>query len=204
MNIFILDTDPIKAAEYHCDKHVVKMILESVQMLSTAHWIMLLNNNGRSIADFKRMRDMKEYLYQVTNKKLQPPYKLTHPRHPCTIWTHQTKQNYLWHVDLCKALCNEYTKRYNKTHKSEQYVSWFRNNLPLNIKDDVLQDFPICMKDEYKISKDPVVCYKFYYIKDKSRFAKWKYTSVPSWYSKGLEKLNSSISCSSDKDEKPK
>lgn len=204
MNIFILDTDPKKSAEYHCDKHVVKMILESVQMLSTAHWIMLLNNSGRSIADFKRMRDMKEYLYQVTNKKLQPPYKLTHPRHPCTIWTHQTKQNYLWHVDLCEALCKEYTRRYNKIHKSEQYVLWFRNNLPLNIKDDVLQDFPICMKDEYKISKDPVVCYKFYYIKDKSRFAKWKYTSVPSWYSKGLEKLNSSISCSSDKDEKPK
>ena len=204
MNIFILDNKTEMIAKYLCDKHIISHILESTQMLSTAHWIMLLNNSGRSITDFKRIRDMKEYLYQVTNKKLQPPYKLTHPRHPCTIWTHQTKQNYLWHVDLCEALCKEYTRRYNKIHKSEQYVLWFRNNLPLNIKDDVLQDFPICMKDEYKISKDPVVCYKFYYIKDKSRFAKWKYTSVPSWYSKGLKKLNSSISCSSDKDEKPK
>jgi len=189
MNIFVLDKDPVISAEYHCDKHVVKMILEASQMLSTAHWIKLLELNQKSIADFKRMRDMKEYLYQSTNKKLQPPYKLTHPRHPCTIWTHQTKQNYLWHVDLCDALCKEYTRRYNRIHKSEQYVSWFRNNLPLNIKDDVLEDFAICMKDEYKISDDPVVCYKFYYIKDKSRFAKWRYTKEPLWYTKGVEKM---------------
>lgn len=35
MNIFILDTDPKLAAKYHCDRHVVKMVLESAQMLST-------------------------------------------------------------------------------------------------------------------------------------------------------------------------
>jgi hypothetical protein len=38
MNIFVLDKDPHAAAHYHCDKHVVKMILEAGQMLCAAHW----------------------------------------------------------------------------------------------------------------------------------------------------------------------
>ena len=123
MNIFILDRNPKIAASYHCDKHVVKMILESAQMLSTAHWIKLLESKQKSAADFKRVKDMKEYLYSETNKKLHPPYKLTHHRHPCTIWTHQTKENYMWHVCLFKELCTEYTRRYKKIHKSEQYYT---------------------------------------------------------------------------------
>ena len=189
MNIFILDRNPKIAASYHCDKHVVKMILESAQMLSTAHWIKLLESKQKSAVDFKRVKDMKEYLYSETNKKLHPPYKLTHHRHPCTIWTHQTKENYMWHVCLFKELCTEYTRRYKKIHKSEQYLSWFQNNIPLNLRSVTLQEFPVCMKEEYKISVDPVICYKYYYIKDKSRFAKWRYSKEPSWYTKGLKKL---------------
>lgn len=38
MNIFYLSRDPVLCAEMHCDKHVVKMILETAQLLSTAHW----------------------------------------------------------------------------------------------------------------------------------------------------------------------
>lgn len=192
MNIFVLDNKPEMIAKYLCDKHIISHILESAQMLSTAHWVKLLESKNKSVADFKKMRDMKEYLYENTSKKLQPPYKLTHIHHPCTVWTHQTKQNYIWHLELCYELCKVYTCRYNKTHKSEQYIQWFRNNLPLNIKDDKLQDFPICMKEEYKISNDPVVCYKYYYIMDKSRFAKWKLGNVPSWYIKGLKRKNNS------------
>ena len=176
MNIFFLHKHPVIAAQMQCDKHVVKMVLETAQMLSTA-----ARAKGHDIG-----------------------YKSAYPKHPMTLWVGQSPDNFAWTIIHGLELCKEYTRRYNKTHKSEQYVAWFRNNLPLNIKDDVLQDFPICMKDEYKISKDPVVCYKFYYIKDKSRFAKWKHTSVPSWYLKGLKKLNSSISCSSNKDEKSK
>ena len=55
----------------------------------------------------------------------------------------------------------------------------------------VLEDFPICMNNDYKINNDPVLSYRQYYIKDKSRFAKWKYTSEPTWYTKGL--LNGGI-----------
>lgn len=73
MNIFVLDYTPQKAAEYHCDKHVVKMILESAQILCAVH-----HKNGDS----------------------NVPYKLTHKNHPCTIWAGESRSNYLWLTQL--------------------------------------------------------------------------------------------------------
>lgn len=62
MNIFVLDTNPQKAAEYHCNKHICKMLLESAQMLCAAHWYSLLNENNKQISDFKGPRKAKECL----------------------------------------------------------------------------------------------------------------------------------------------
>lgn len=182
MNIFILDEDPKLAAEYHCDKHVVKMILESAQMKSTAHWLHLLSDNNKSLKDFKRVRDAKQWLLENTDPSLHPPYSMTHVHHPCTIWVSSTKQNYDWHYKLLFYLCKEYTKRYGKIHKTAQYLNWFKNNDPINIKNDKLEDFAICMNEDYKILNDAVLSYRNYYIKDKSRFAKWKYSNKPHWY----------------------
>ena len=100
MNIFILDTSPKKAAEYHCDKHVVKMILESAQMKSTAHWLHLLWSNNKDLKDFRRVRDAKVWLLENTDPVLHPPYSMTHVRHPCTLWVSSTVENYMWHYDL--------------------------------------------------------------------------------------------------------
>ncbi len=186
MNIFILDKEPKKAAEYHCDKHVVKMILESAQMKSTAHWLHLLSANGKTLKDFKRVRDAKQWLLENTDEKYHPPYSMTHVNHPCTKWVSSTKQNYMWHYDLLFYLCDEYTNRYNKIHKTSQYLSWFKNNIPINIKDAKKESFPICMSEDYKIQNDPILSYRNYYIKDKSRFAKWKNGNIPHWYT--LEK----------------
>jgi len=186
MNIFILDEDPKKAAEYHCDKHVVKMILESAQMISSAHWLHLLSANGKSLKDFRRVRDAKQWLLTNTDKSLHPPYSLTHVHHPCTIWVSSTKENYDWHYQLLFYLCEEYTRRYKKIHKTAYHLKWFKKNYPLGMTSDKLEDFAICMDDNYKINNDPVRSYRQYYIKDKSRFAKWKYTVEPSWYTKGL------------------
>ena len=187
MNIFILDEDQEKAAQYHCDKHVVKMILESSQMLSTAHWLLLLKNEGKSLDDFKRVRDIQSWLYKNTRRVKQPPYKFTHHRHPCTIWTANTLENYQWHLKLFKHLCKEYTIRYKRIHKSSYHLSWFYKNNPVGLQSSQLEKFPICMDDDYKISDDPVECYRNYYVKAKSKFAKWKYTEVPKWYE---EKIN--------------
>ena len=193
MNIFILDKDPIKAAEYHCDKHVVKMILESAQMLCASHWMHLLKNYyDGEITDFKRVKDIQAWLNDDINTHPveRPPWKLTHMRHPCTLWTNESRSNYNWHWKLGAALCKEYTKRYHKIHKSEAVLDWLGKNTPRLMKDKGLTPFRICMKEEYKISEEPIACYREYYIKDKVRFAKWK-TQEPHWwpYQKSLNLL---------------
>ena len=189
MNFFVLDETAKKAAEYHCDKHTVKMILETAQMKSTAHWLHLLWSNGKSLKDFKRVREAKEWLLRNTDPALHPPYSMTHVRHPCTLWVSSTVQNYEWAYELLFYLCKEYTKRYNKIHKTANYLNWFKNNTPKGIKSTGLEDFAICMPDVYKINLDPIASYRNYYIKDKSRFAKWKYTQEPLWYTVGLNNV---------------
>ena len=154
MNIFVLDRNYKKAAEYHCDKHVVKMIVETAQMLCTV----------------KHLNDMNAY------------YKATHVNHPCTKWVAQSIQNYAWLNDLGIALCLEYNKRYNKIHKSHDVIlDCFFN--PPKLSNSGLSEFICAMPDDCKISKDPVINYREYYLKYKSKFAKWKYTKIPDWYS---------------------
>ena len=93
MNIFYLHSDPVKAAQIQYNKHVVKMILESAQMLCTAH-----------------------HVYGNAEQQLNVPYKQAHLNHPSTIWTRQCRANYRWLFLHMIALGDEYTKRYNKTH----------------------------------------------------------------------------------------
>jgi len=197
MNIFILDDKPAKAAEFHCDKHVVKMILEAGQMLCTAHWISWLGVQGKTRSDFRLVRDMKSYLMENMPEKLQPPWKLTHVNHPCNVWTRASLDNYNWHLHLMGCLLIEYKKRYKKIHKSTKVFDWLVTHTPVNLKSAGLQPFPICMKDEYKISDNPVECYREYYVKDKVRFARWLYSETPSWwiqyFKPAREKLKNSV-----------
>ena len=190
MNIFVLDKNPAKAAEYHCNKHVVKMILEAGQMLCTAHWLHLFKNYYKGeITDFKRVKDLKAWLTDDNNTHPleRPAWGLTHHRHPCTAWTNESYDNYVWHWKLGVALCQEYTKRYKKHHKAEPIFDWLGKNKPRFMKNKGLTPFAICMKDEYKIGNDPIASYRQYYIKDKVRFAKWEPRSItPSWYKEML------------------
>lgn len=154
MNIFYLDEDPLICATYHCDKHICKMVIEYVQLLSTAIHMTEKSDN--------------EYLY-----------KPTHENHPCSVWVRQSYANWNWLHSLATYVGFEYTNRYKKLHKSWQRLVLFPrpNNLPMI-------DFtepPKCMPDEYKV--DSVVeSYRSYYIKDKSKFAKWKLGNVPCWF----------------------
>jgi len=193
MNTFILSLDPKEAARFHCNKHVVKMILESAQMLCAAHWLHLLKSEGKTLKDFKRIRDAQQWAYENTPKELHPPWKMSHLRHPCTIWTAENVSNYSWQLSLCQSLLEEYSKRYGKTHKTTAEAKWLAKNYPLNISDSYLTGFPVCMKDEYKVFKsqgivDVVASYKNYYIKDKVRFAKWEpRATTPEWFKKGIQ-----------------
>ena len=187
MNIFVLDHDPKTAASYHCNKHVVKMILEAGQMLCAAHWLHLLKNYYKGdISDFNRVRDIQSWLIDNTHPLEQPPWKLSHMRHPCTLWTNDSLSNYNWHWDLGVALCKEYTSRYQKTHKSEAVLDWLGKNKPRLMIDKGLTPFAVCMKEEYKVPNDPVQSYRNYYIQDKVRFAKWEPRStMPDWFKEG-------------------
>ena len=93
MNIFYIDNDPQISAICMVDSHVVKMILETAQMLSTAHRIVDNNNSP--------------YMY-----------KATHINHPSTKWARETEGNYIWLVSHFKYLGDEYQYRYGKIHKS--------------------------------------------------------------------------------------
>lgn len=91
MNIFFLHYNPKKCAKYHVDRHVVKMILETCQLLCTAIWVC----GGEA------------------------PLKKTHENHPSAIWARESKENWNWLRSLGIALCKEYTYRYDKKHKLE-------------------------------------------------------------------------------------
>jgi len=113
-------------------------------------------------------------------------YKSTMINHPCTIWTRQSTCNYDW---LCKhtlALCEQYTKRYGKTHVSTQLAEWLFRHPPTGLKIDSLTPFAQAMPDQYK-HQDAIKAYRDYYIFEKSRFAKWKLGNIPEWYLEGLK-----------------
>ena len=152
MNIFVLDESPKKAAKYHCDKHVVKMILETAQMLCTAHW-----ESGGSA-----------------------PYRPTHKNHPCTKWARETKENYKWLCQLGLELCGEYTNRYSRTHKTQEHIEWLNKNIP-DIPTGNITNKPQAMPDIYK-NNNVVKAYRDYYMGEKAKIAVWKYCNVPDWY----------------------
>ena len=181
MNIFVLDRDPLTAAVWHCDKHVVKMIIESGQMLSTAHWVLWLERLGKTRDDFKLVRDMKSYLREHVPKDQQPEWQMTHRNHPCSIWVRETVANYFWTIRLMRSLLDQYTRRYKKKHKAEWNYKWLKKNIPSNLPNLPLTEHPVCMPDDCKISDNVVICYQEYYRKHKRYMAKWKTVEPPWW-----------------------
>jgi len=181
MNIFVLDQDPIVAAQQQCDKHVVKMILESAQMLSTAHRVLdgvltkKPSKSGKTIVKYYELEDYETELVY---------YKACHINHPCSIWCRETEANYRWLWDHMKALCHEYTYRYGKMHKSEN-VLWPLRSPPTNIKSGGLTPFALAMKanPECIFPENPVKSYRMYYQTKQSRFKmNWKNREIPEWF----------------------
>ncbi len=161
MNIFVLSKDPAQAARMMCDKHVVKMVLESTQMLCTAHHHHL---KGRA------------------SKKL---YKPAYANHPCTVWARQTSANYNWLLQHAAALCSEYLVRYGKVHASSKLIGGVLQNNPCPI--GKLTPFAQAMPKHLK-GKDPVMAYRQYYkYKNDNAFKmKWrKPRTVPQFFNKG-------------------
>lgn len=156
MNIFVLDLNVNKCAKYHCDKHVVKMITETAQLLCSA--------------------------YYFTNESHKSPYKLTHKNHPCAVWVRQSLSNWLWLRDLGLALYDEYKNRYsNKDHKAGDVILGLE--VP-NLPDKGLTPFAQAMPIEYR-NEDVVRAYRAYYLGDKKSILQYKNCEVPEWLKVG-------------------
>ena len=187
MNIFYLDKDPVVAAQMSCDKHVVKMILESAQMLCTVKRVL----DGTEYTDLtKNGRKIKRWRLDNSNLE-QTIYKAGWLKHPSTQWVMASAYNYIWLYKHMMALNEEYKLRYNHTkdhmciQKLGDVLSTPPFNAPINVQGT---DATPAMPDECKVPGDSVASYRKYYIMKKHRFATWKNKLPPQWYSEGCIK----------------
>ena len=185
MNIFYLDSDPKTCAQMHCDKHVVKMIIEYAQLLSTAHRVI----DGEEYTD-KTANGRNIKRWRLNDTREQSLYKATHINHPSAIWCRENIQNYNWLYQLFHELCHEYTYRYGKVHACAKLLDELRSP-PVNIKfGDFFAPTPAMPGELKVVAKNPIVgrkydvlaSYKNYYIQEKASFAKWKNRNTPEWF----------------------
>ena len=159
MNIFYFDKCPVKSAEAQPDKMLVKMPLETAQMLCTAHRVL----DGDDYADSVGL------------------YKTAYKNHPCTIWARESSGNYSWLYAHFLALGMEYTYRYDKEHASIVKLAKPLLQFPKNINKGDMTPLAQAMPDEYK-NEDPIVAYRDYVIHEK-HYAQWnKNRSKPTWW----------------------
>ena len=179
MNIFVLDENPITAAQMHCDKHVPKMCVEAAQMMASA-----LRGHGATDE-------------QMPLTKSGTPYKGGYHHHPCTVWVGKSWANFEWLANHALALCIEYTARFGKIHACEQPIVQMNTLHMKQFKQDKLTPFALAMPDEFRpedidgetvyhaYSKRAVGAYRAYY--HMKWFAKWeKGTPAPDWW-QGVE-----------------
>lgn len=154
MNIFIVDLDMQANVESYVDKHAVKMVTETAQILCTAHHILGVTDDV--------------------------PYRKTHVGHPACKWAAESLGNYKWLCDLGMHQAAEYTHRYDKTHKSQRVIEWAKNN-PIGVDESEMTEFVQTMPDEYR-HQDIVEAYRRFYRGAKRHIAKWKRRPIPDWW----------------------
>jgi hypothetical protein len=189
VNIFVLHRDPVRAARQHCDRHVVKMTLETAQILSTVLW-----QRDRTSAQRLQRRGLL--------------YRPTHAGHPCTLWAAKSLGNFRWLCRLGIALAEEYTHRYGKLHKSaaviEAAMAWAESAshsrkaahrhtdgvvLPRSVSGAHPHDgwpcrrtpFAQALPEHYR-GPDAVAAYRAYYLGDKAPICSWTRRRAPRWF----------------------
>lgn len=160
MNIFYLSHKPSRCARWHCDKHVVKMILETTQLLYTAHWV--LAAAAGTVPDFRSAPTL------VSNPDQHGYISIKNKKHPCAIWTRASLEHYAWLCHLGMALCEEFQHRFgkHKAHSCEEHIYWLVNHPPPTLKPTGWSEPPKAMPDEYKRG-DSIRSYRVYYKENK-------------------------------------
>lgn len=161
MNIFFTNRSPLACAAEHCDQHVIKMTVETAQLLSTV-------------------------IQRNLCKPIPCLYKITHQFHPCAVWAGQSKQHFDWLLNFGFALASEFTERYGKRHKSEDIMDICKlisQNEPLEFNYTGFTDPPKIMPHRYRLINDTCAAYQAFICGEK-RFARWKFRNPPAWYTK--------------------
>ena len=176
MNIFYLSKNPIQCAQMHVDKHVVKMILELAQLLSTAHRVL----DGTPIIGLSKT-GRKQTRYALPDGRDSTLYSATHINHPSAVWVRESSANYDWLYTHLLALGREYTHRYSRTHLTIDKLGTILKDAPKNIKQGGLTKMPSCMGDEFKVGDDPIANYRNYYTVGKASLHRWTNRLPPQW-----------------------
>ena len=160
------------------DRHVVKMIVETAQLLSTAHRIL----DGKEISWLveKDGRFRRKTLWMIPDERDVMLYNVTHRNHPCAIWVRESVENYNWLVDHLFALGDEYTYRYGKKHATIEKLGYILQSPPGNLRKWDWTEPYSCMDVEYQIG-DVTDNYKNYYNIAKRHIHRWKNREAPAW-----------------------
>jgi hypothetical protein len=156
MNIFYLSHKTSRCARWHCDKHVVKMILETAQLLYTAHWVLSIGPPKLLLTAPTLASNPDQHGYLPIKNK----------RHPCAIWTRESLAHYMWLCELGMALCEEFQHRYGGSHACEEHIYWLHQNPPPALKRKAmgwLHQPPQAMPEEYRCRGDSIKAYRKYY-----------------------------------------
>ena len=168
MNIFFLSRKASRCARWHCDKHVVKMMLETAQLLYTAHWVLDVEPD---FATAPRRGDGEIGYRPIRNV-----------RHPCAIWVRESLRHYSWLADLGVALCAEYRHRFGqgRQHSCEEHIFWLYAHRPAAIEDRGWKQPAQAMPAEWRRA-DSVAAYRAYYKGGKSHLLSYTARGVPHW-----------------------
>jgi hypothetical protein len=177
MNIFYVDTDPTIAAQSMVDRHVVKMILETAQLLSTAHRII----DGEEYVGQSRS-GRKARRWRLPAHVDDTMYSATHINHPSAVWARRSVANYNWLYSHLMALGMEYTFRYGRNHVTISKLGSILSKPPVNLEKQAFTQMPSCMDDQFILaSQDPVANYRNYYNYGKVKLLRWTERKPPSW-----------------------
>lgn len=157
MNIFYLHENPVLAARAQCDKHIVKMTLETAQLICTAHHV-------------------------LGTDPIYIPYRATHKNHPSAVWVRESIQHYHWTVIHFKALDKEYRYRYHKIHLAWSKCKALAMFDPPSIPSVPFVPPPQCMPSElHREPSETVEAYRHYYSTSKAKILVYAHSERPEW-----------------------
>ncbi|PRP75133.1 hypothetical protein PROFUN_03969 [Planoprotostelium fungivorum] len=176
MNLFLLDLNRQLCAAGHCDKHIIKMILELAQLLYGVWALTEEDAKWREQAP-------------------KQGYRVTHKHHPVSVWLRASRQNYVFAASFSQAMLEEYTKRYHRVHGCTDHLVWLENNIPPKLEDKPMSQMPQAMPEQYRVNdgcgsmEDTVEAYRRYYVGEKMWMAKYTNSEWPQWIDKDVVEL---------------